>query len=434
MHRTTPLPPTLPGLRDVPLSSAMTQAADRVIASETEALRLKRSCRAFSRSTLSDYLFASTDEAADPREVFEHLRWGGQFVFVTHQKRHLQAVLDRYAAMPEFVVETQPQALMEPRRGWRRLAFQRRHYFFVARKVLLARTDEGTDRHSYDVRLIGSPHGREGYVVLKRTPTQEEALHRLALRFPDASEAALRKAAAKLVQKVFPLFLTREAAFLKILQRELPTAYQARVPRVLHMEKDERGFVSQLHLSWLRLGGGTLSHIAFARQAADMLRVLHDTVRVMHLDLRLDNFVITEDGVGFVDFGSAVRVGENVNQSAMLGKLFNEMICNSQIQRDLRRLLERGSVTSNLFINSYRKLDRAIDLFYLVLQMNQPHKNPDFRGLVAYESSSRAARELSRLSREILRPNDPASPPFRTADDVLHGIEHVQRSLANHSA
>jgi len=41
-----------------------------------------------------------------------------------------------------------------------------------------------------------------------------------------------------------------------------------------------------------------IEQIEFARQSADLLRALHDDARVMHLDLRLDNFVITPPAWG----------------------------------------------------------------------------------------------------------------------------------------
>ncbi len=433
MSRSTSLPRFLPGVSDAAGAVSAPVVARELIVSEADRLRLMRSQERYADSSLTDYFFATRAEDAQVSDVFEHLRWGGQFVFVSRQPRQVEAVYNQFRHRPEFAVECEPACIREPASLFRFGPLRKRHYYFTARKVLLAAPGVHTDRHSYDVRLHRSRDDRPGdqaYVVLKQTPTLEQAAGRLAQRFPDADDETIQRGARKLVNKVFPLFLTREAAFLKILQRELPREYRKRVPEVIHLEKDERGFVSKLYLKWLRLGGQTLPHLEFAKQAADLLRVLHDKVGIIHLDLRLDNFVITEHGVGFVDFGSAVRVGENVEQSAMLAKLLNEMLSNSQIQRDLYRLVRKGTVTSSLFAGAYQKIDRAIDLFYLVLQMNRPHRNPDFRGLVAYDPATEAARHLSQLSRTILQPPDPDHPPIRTAGELLTSILQVEKRLA----
>ena len=83
--------------------------------------------------------------------------------------------------------------------------------------------------------------------------------------------------------------------------------------RLIDVEKDERGFVRSFKMTWLRNGGPKLPQMEFAHQAADLLRAMHDIARVIHLDLRMDNMVITDEGVGFIDFGSASRVGEELD-------------------------------------------------------------------------------------------------------------------------
>ena len=93
-------------------------------------------------------------------------------------------------------------------------------------------------------------------------------------------------------------------------------------------------------------GGKPLSQLEFARQAADLLRVMHDKAGVIHLDLRLDNVVITDKGVGFVDFGSAVREGENIKGNPLLSTIFDELMRTSQIQRMLEKMTTDGTVTA----------------------------------------------------------------------------------------
>jgi hypothetical protein len=138
--------------------------------------------------------------------------------------------------------------------------------------------------------------------------------------------------------------------------------------------------------------------------------------------------VVTPRGVGFVDFGSAVRCGEDFSGNPMLQTLFSELLSTSQIQRDLKRLVRKGKVTSRLFTNSQQRIDKAVDLFYLVLQMNNPHTNPDFRGLVRYDRHADDARRLARLSRNVLQPQDDRCLHYRSAADVLQGIERLQNA------
>jgi serine/threonine protein kinase len=169
----------------------------------------------------------------------------------------------------------------------------------------------------------------------------------------------------------------------------------------------------------------------FARQSADLLRVLHDIPRVIHLDLRLDNFVVTPHGVGFVDFGSAVRESEDLSRNPLLQSLFGELMRTSQIQRMMEKMTLSGQVTSEVIRGGSGKPDKAADFFYLALQFNSPHANPDLAGLIDYDPVSKDARDLSALTSQILRPTDPAHPLFKSAKDILHGIERIQLGLSH---
>jgi serine/threonine protein kinase len=267
----------------------------------------------------------------------------------------------------------------------------------------------------------------------------ERVLARLQEKFPEAEEETLRRRARKFTEKIFPVFLTRETAMLKLLQRDMPAKFRERVPRVLGAETDEAGFTRTLRMNWLRNArpiakgwkghGAPLSQLEFARQAAELLAALHDNVGIIHLDLRLDNVVITEQGVGFVDFGSAVRVGEEFPEASLLWNLFDEMMRTSQIQRMLGKMAESGEVTSEEITASHERIDKAVDFFYLAVQINNPLSNPDFQGLVEYDPESREARELAHLTERILRPADPRKPEFKSAKGILRGIEEIGRRL-----
>jgi hypothetical protein len=63
------------------------------------------------------------------------------------------------------------------------------------------------------------------------------------------------------------------------------------------------------------------------------------------------------------------------------------------------------------------------------VQINSPHSNPDLKDLIRYDKDSAEAKLLTKLTEQILRPPDPANPPFRSAADILGGIEKVERAL-----
>ncbi|MEI8196360.1 MAG: hypothetical protein WCI73_10660 [Phycisphaerae bacterium] len=155
----------------------------------------------------------------------------------------------------------------------------------------------------------------------------------------------------------------------------------------------------------------------------------HHVVGVIHLDLRLYNIVVPRHGVGIVDFGSAVRVGEALQESTLLTSLFDEMMRTSQIQRMLGRMQDIGMVTSSPIRNSYHKVDKAVDFFYLAVQINAPLANSDFAGLVQFLPDSQEARQIAALTAEILRPRDPDRPAYRSAGEILQGLERIQRHL-----
>lgn len=407
--------------------AALLFAAEQILGADTDTERFRRG-RALSEQNAADYLVATSGDRCTADHVFDRLRWGGQFVFVSTRAREAEQLISQYRECDDFLVETNLQALGCPTPRWRR-SFGRKVYGFVARKTALSRSADATDRYTYDVGLAPDPNADEQYVVLKQVPSYEHAIRRLTQNFPGAGDQQVEQGARKLVTKVFPLFLTRETAFLKILQRDLPDPCRDRVPTVLRFETDDRGLVRQVALNWLRQGGEPISQLEFARQSSTLLHIVHEHVGLIHMDLRLDNFVVTERGVGFVDFGSSVRVGERFDRNPLLDSLFHEMLSTSQIQKDLQRYRDQGRLTSHLIVNSCGKIDKAVDLFYLVLQMNRPHANQDLKGLVRYNQHSAAAHELARLTRAVFRPKDPKQPVCRSAKDVAKIVSQIERNL-----
>ena len=401
----------------------LTPLLEKVVHGHPEYQRQQRSTQP--PGHLADFVLATPNDPHTLNDIFRKLRWGGLFVFASPHRRQVAEVVRQFDGNG-FIVEEGPEYL---RRGWSIPFFAPRTHYVSMRKIELIQPGQTTERFTYQVQLARHNDPQQPYIVLKEVPTVDSVVSRLQQKFPEAGEDVLRRRAMKFTEKIFPTFLTREAGILYILREHLPAAYQRRVPHVIDIEKDERGFVRKLRMNWLRNGGDPLAHMDFAHQSADLLRVLHDVARVIHLDLRLDNFVITEDGVGFVDFGSAVREDEDLSKNPLLGSLFGELMRTSQIQQMLSRMTLSGHVTSQVIRDSHQKTDKAIDFFYLAVQFNCPHSNPDLRDLIEYDPESEPAKRLSRLTQEILRPADPAQPSFRSAKDILHGIERIQLGL-----
>jgi len=387
----------------------------------------------FNKTTGSvDFLVAAEGEPHEPDAVFGRLRWGGQFVYVSRDAARVASLPERFIQRG-FVVARPPQFV---RTGWGLPVLSKKAHYFVARKTFLIRPRDFSDRFTYHVELdpFGDTHAVNPpatgtWVVRKEVPTFERVLARLRFKAPDIPVAILEKRAKKFVEQIFPLFLTREAAMLKVIDRDVPQQYRGRFPHTVHLEKDAKGYVQKLWTSWLRNGGQPITQLHFAKQAAELLHILHDRIGIIHLDLRMDNMVITEQGVGFVDFGSAVRMNENIGGNAVLSTLFGELMRTSQIQRMLDRMATTGKVTSSIIKDAHQQVDKQVDLFYLAVQISEPAANPDLRELVKFDPYSLEAKALAQLTDAILRPADPHHPRFHTAKDVLNEILKIEEDL-----
>ncbi|MFW6060815.1 MAG: hypothetical protein ACODAQ_11590 [Phycisphaeraceae bacterium] len=433
-HDVAPASPTPARItRGVPGASRV----DRLVAAvHRRAVRHEMAGRVHGRSgdpalaeTPADCLIATRPEPHLPDEIFPRLRWGGVFVFVGQKEHTVRRLAESYDDRRGFVLEQGPTDVWVAPFGLRLPPLATRGYYFIARKTQLLQPGDVTDRFTYHVDLLRAVDVPYGYVVRKQVPSYDHVLWRLRQKYAEVDDADLQRRAHKLVNTVFPTFLTREAAFLKLLQRDLGEEYRCRVPSALAIEKDDRGFVRELHMNWLRNRSTPIDQLTFARQSADLLTALHEQAGIMHLDLRLDNFVLTEDGVGFVDFGSAVRFGEQFERSNMLKSLFSEMMRTSQIQRMLGQMLESGKVTSQIMREVHGKVDKGVDSFYLAVQINQPHKHPELRHLVKVDKQGAAYKHLHRLTSAILRPKNPDKADYKSAADIRRGILRIQSRL-----
>ena len=423
--------PALPSAAAAELIAAVTP---RLLDGGAEFRHVRANSSLAKTAGLLDFLIAAEEQPHRPEDVFGRLRWGGQFVYLSRDATTMTGLPQRFVERG-FEPVRGPASL---RTGWGIPLLSPKAHYFIARKTYLVRPREFSDRFTYQVELERRPDlhpggpvntGADEWVVRKEVPTFERVLARLKFKAPDLADSLLEKRAKKFVQQIFPLFLTRETAMLRVIERDCPREYLHHFPRVLHMEKDSKGYVQKLWTTWLRNGGRPLSQLEFAKQSAQLLHVLHERVGIIHLDLRMDNMVITDNGVGFVDFGSAVRVNENIHGNAVLSTLFGELMRTSQIQRMMDRMSTSGSLTSSIIRDAYQRVDKAVDLFYLAVQIGQPIANPDLRELIQYDKFSPEAIELSKLTHAVLKPADPKHPRYRTARDVLDAILRIEAEL-----
>ncbi len=418
-------PPSSPRSQGRAVRGAARRLVSVAYRGDAQAARRVRLLRALEHDQTADELLDMDGRPASADRVFDHLRWGGR---VLTASRHAGVALDmahRYRDHGGFVVEAGPNTRRIGPGGipWLGPPW----HYVLARKIHLIKPGEYTDRFTFDVRLTRNADVAPGYLVCKTVPTYKRVIERLREKFPKDGHDTLLRRAEKLVKRVFPVFLTREAAFLQLLQRDLPPQYRNRVPRALAVEKAPDGTVKKLYMTWLRLGGQPLGHLEFAEQSAELLHILHSTVGIMHLDLRLDNMVISNGQVCFVDFGSAVRLGEDLDKSPLLRSLFHEMMQTSQIQRTLGKMRETGHLTSDVLIAAHGRVDPGVDLFYLALQLGRPYWNPDLVPFIDYREGSEAARRLKRLADAILRPTDRTRTAFMSAKDMLGGVRKIRQ-------
>lgn len=377
---------------------------------------------------LPDYIFATPADDHDPQRIFERLRWGGTFVYAAPEAEDVRQTAANFAQCG-FSVELPTDSLLD---GWRFWPLIRKKvYYFAARKVLHVPKGGVTDRFTFEVELSVCReihHGR--HVVTKRIPSVEWVANRIRRRNPEVPQDQIEKRASVLIRNILPIFLTREVAMMRRLQERLPSSCRSRVPRCIHYEQDERGYVRLLQVNWLRNGGRPLSQLEFASQSMELLDAVHRKAGVAHLDLRLDNMVITPEGVGFIDFGNSVHDDENIEASPTLNRVFSELMRTTQVHRAMHRAIQTGHVTAPYFKDALYKPHKAVDLFYMVLQFNTPHENPDLRDFIRYTPNSKEDYELSRLSRRLFAPENLERGKVYTAAHVLNGLQTLQERLA----
>ncbi len=374
-----------------------------------------------------DVLVAGPGEPDAPDAVFPRLRWGGLFGCIHTDPGHIASLAERYDGRHGYVLATPPDTLWAGPAGVRIPGVTPRGHYFIARKTELTPPGDLSDRFTYHVALAADDTQPLGHCVRKRVPAVDSLVMRLMQRFPGLDDATAHRRAEHLAAETLPLLLTREARVLETLRRRLPEPLRARVPRALRYARNRRGHVTRLDLTWLRNAGRPIDQLTFARQAAELLDAVHTHGRVMHLDLRLDNMVVTDDGVGFVDFGSAAGIGEDLHTDPRLRAIFSQVMHTGHVQRTLGRMVRGGTVTNRALADIHGKADRHADVFFLALQIGHPLSNPELVGLVTSEPEGYIRKSLETLTAAVLRPKDPGHAGFKSAADLLRGIDRIER-------
>ena len=374
-----------------------------------------------------DVLLAGPDEPDTPEVVFPRLRWGGLFGCIHTDAAHVAALAAQFDGRNGFVLDTPPDTLWAGPAGVRIPGVTPRGHYFIARKTELTPPGRLSDRFTYHVALVADDTQPTGHCVRKRVPSVDSLIMRLLQRTPTLDDAAARRRAEHLADEALPLFLTREARVLQTLRQRLPEPMRCRVPRVLRFDRDARGRVTQIDLTWLRNAGVPIDQLTFARQAAELLDAIHTHGRIMHLDLRLDNMTVTDDGVCFVDFGSAAGIKENLDADPRLKQLFSQVMQASHVQQMLGRMVKSGTVTNRALAEVHGRADRHVDVFFLALQIGHPLSNPELVGLVTCEERGYVKQSLDALTAAVLRPKDPSHAAFKSAADLLRGIARIER-------
>src|SRR5665213_922871 len=73
-------------------SQELTAVRHAVLETDREFAHLERGGSPADESGLRDYVLASDDQPRDPSQIFERLRWGGQFVYVSADRREVRAM------------------------------------------------------------------------------------------------------------------------------------------------------------------------------------------------------------------------------------------------------------------------------------------------------------------------------------------------------
>jgi len=131
-------------------------------------------------------------------------------------------------------------------------------------------------------------------------------------------EAIIEKRSRKLSKKIVPLFLTREAAMLRIWSG-YAARYAGRVTSVGYWKRTRAATSGGSPDELLRNGGRELAQTEFSISCAELLHVLHDYSGPYHMDSAEINRNHGARRSGFVfDSVRAVTSGKNISGNPLL--------------------------------------------------------------------------------------------------------------------
>lgn len=388
----------------------------------------------------TDVLFVGPNRCAAKSlalpDLFNQLRWGGQVVAVGTRQEDIDSMAGLFGPHSGFRVEQAATPIHAPVMGMRLPGISSSGFALIARKTRLTPPGQDTNRYTYEIELAPAPvpSALETQVVRKTVPSAEAIFSRLSRRLPDTDRDTLIRRANFLAHQALPMFLTREAATLRQLQETLPEALKDRVPRLVDMQLDDSGQAASIDMHWLRPGTGSISHLDFAHEAATIVHAIHESSGIVHLDLRLDNFVISHDGVCLVDFGNALSLGENLENKPLLQILINEVLKNSATRRDLKQLLTGKKINHVAFEQAIANPGIHTDVFYLALQISRSKYTNELADLIKANEPSDASKRLASLADSFLKPRNAKHAQWKTSRDLLRGVKRLHQRYGEHAS
>ncbi|MEL7088586.1 MAG: hypothetical protein AAGL98_09145 [Planctomycetota bacterium] len=175
---------------------------------------------------LLDVRLAGPGEPKEAEDAFERLRWGGVFACIDSDPSRVERLMKEYDGANGFTIEQPMDELWGGPLGLRLPGITPRAFFFVARKTRLVQPGTVSERHTYDVSLVPDPDAPHGFRVRKQVPAVEATVQRLIRRSPGLARDEAQVKALRLINEVFPIFLTREAKMLQAAQAALQSQLQ----------------------------------------------------------------------------------------------------------------------------------------------------------------------------------------------------------------